>query len=434
VALIAVLVSTGFPASAQDNETKEDSHFTQFLTGGYPNPHSKLCVLMDGNTGKVLFARNPHAKRPNASTTKMVAALVLLERGKLTDVVVAPAGIEHTEESSLHLKTGERISLEDLLYAMMLRSANDTPIAGAYYLSGSVPAFVDLMNEKVKKIGCNETHFVTPNGLFAPGHYSTPYDLGLIARYALTTSPKFCEIVKTQKYQVQRSINKRDNIVKNTAATFLKVFPGADGVKTGYVRQAGHCFVGSATRDGWRLIAVALNSSTCRSDVMQMLAYGFANYQPSLVYKKDTPVGTVHLDGVASDVPVTTGSDLCNIIPNKNASAPVPVYTTRVTPLKGRPSGDVHAGDPVGTVVLLADGKKVMTADAIASSDVSAGLLVKVTTALAAGTATSPGIIVGKVLGGTVALLAAVYLGLTFYGRTTTKTNRRRRSRVSPRV
>jgi D-alanyl-D-alanine carboxypeptidase (penicillin-binding protein 5/6) len=431
--LSAVALAAGKPANAQDSDTKEDPRFSQFLAGGYPNPHSKFCVLMDANTGKVLYSRNPHAKRPNASTTKMVACLVLLQHGKLTDTVTAPAGIEHTEESSLHLVQGEQISLQDLLYAMMLRSANDTPIAGGDYLAGSVPKFVDLMNDEVKSIGCRETHFVTPNGLYAPNHYSTPYDLALIARYAMATSPMFRDIVKTQRYELSRSIRTRDNIVKNTALTFLKVFPGADGVKTGYVRQAGHCFVGSATRDGWRLVAVALNSSTCRSDVMQMLSYGFANYKPVLVYKKDTPVGNLRLDGVSSDIPVKTAADLCNVIANKDADAPPPAYTTRLAPLKDRPAGDVHVGDKVGTVVLEANGVKVMTADAIATADVSAGLISKVKDAFSSGTAIGAGTMVPKVLWWIVVGTASLYLGFSIYGRTTSKNHRRRRPRVAPR-
>lgn len=435
-AAIALLLALGCirSAAAQDAETTEDSNYARYMTGAFPNPHSRLCALIDGNTGKILFARNPHLRRPPASTTKMVACLVLLENGKLTDIVTAPPGIEHTEESSLHLATGEQISLEDLLYAMMLRSANDTPIAGAYYLCGSVPRFVDLMNAEVKKIGCKDTHFVTPNGLYAPGHYSSPYDLALIARYAFAHSPEFAKIVKTPRRQIVRSIHKTDDVVKSTATTFLKVFPGADGVKTGYVHQAGHCFVGSASRGGWRLIAVAMNSPECRSDVMQMLAYGFTNFEPILVYKKGAPAGAVQVDGVAGSVPVVTAANLYNVEARKTANAPAPDYTMKATGAAARPAADVRVGDVVGKVTLLADGKPVMTTDAIASQPAAEALGARVTKSLGIGSGHKAGIIVGKVLGALVMLMAFSLLVVYTYARTLTKINRRRRSRIASNV
>ena len=125
---------------------------------------------------------------------------------------------------------------------MLLRSANDTAVTGAVYLSGSVPAFARQMNLKAKEIGADHTHFVTPNGLPAPGHYSTAADLAKIACYALNNLPEFNAIVRTPLYRVNRSLDKRDVWVKNTSAGFLKKFPGADGVKTGYIREAGTLF------------------------------------------------------------------------------------------------------------------------------------------------------------------------------------------------
>lgn len=404
------------------------------MTGALPTPHSKLCVLIDGNTGTILYERNAHMRRPPASTTKMAACLVLIHDGKLSDTVTAPPGIEKTEESSLHLASGEKISLEDLLYAMMLRSANDTPVAGAYYLCGSIPPFVDKMNDLVKTIGCRDTHFVTPNGLYAPNHYSTPYDLALIARYGLTHSSVFARIVKTQRRKIVRSIHKRDNVVKNTAETFLKVFPGANGVKTGYVRQAGHCFVGSATRNGWPLIAVALNSPSCRSDVMQMLSYGFSNFEPSMVYKKFTPAGQVQLAGVAGAVPVKTAMPLFDVVSRHGAPIASPVYTIKAIPASHRRPGNVRKGELVGSVMLLANGKPIMTTGAVATEPASEALSARLENAVSNGSGSGAGIIIAKLLVGAAIVVAIGLVVLVFYGRTLTKTNRRRRSRVTPNV
>ncbi len=133
-------------------------------------------------------------------------------------MVTAPNGVQYLPDSSLHLKPGEKLTLRDLLYAMLLRSANDTAVTGAVYLSGSVPAFAKQMNLKAKEIGATHTHFVTPNGLPAPGHYSTAADLAKIACYALNNLPQFNEIVRTPVYNVNRSVDKRDVWVKNTAS------------------------------------------------------------------------------------------------------------------------------------------------------------------------------------------------------------------------
>jgi D-alanyl-D-alanine carboxypeptidase (penicillin-binding protein 5/6) len=320
---------------------------------------------MDVNTGTVLYFKNMFVKRSPASLTKMTAAIVLIEDGKLSDTVTAPAAVKGIPESSLHLVPGETISLKDLLYAMLLRSANDTPVAGAYYLSGSIPAFVKLMNAKAREIGCLHTHFVTPNGLYADEHYSCAYDLALIARYGLTHVPIFRQIVRTREYRVTRSVHKGDSVVTNTAMTFLKYFPGADGVKTGYISQAGHCFVGSATRKGWQLIAVSLNSPQCRSDVVQMLSFGFAHYRPRRIFRSGTGAGTVQLAGRSE--PVVLGENVFDVIEKSEADFPISSYNLKAEALPLPSTSAVSVGDKVGTVTLYRSASPIMTVDALAT-------------------------------------------------------------------
>ena len=333
------------------------------------------------------------------------------------------------QESSLHLAPNEQLTLEDLLYGMLLRSANDTPVAGAYYLYGSVPKFVNMMNyEAANEIGCHDTHFVTPNGLYAPGHYSSAFDLALIARYGTKHFPVFNEIVKTPMHEITRSVHKGDVYVKNTASTFLKVFPGADGIKTGYVSQAGHCFVGSATRNGWRLISVALDSPTCRSDVMQMLSYGFANYEPKLVTPAATKEGVISIDGLSSDVPVSSADDLSDVLSLKHPDEGV-VYTTRVTTKYKTLGRDVAIGDVVGTITLLANGRPVANTEAVATSAVSkrSALLQSI---VGDGTAVRAGTIVLRALGLIILTIVIVLIGLSLHGRSIAKNSRLRRSRI----
>ncbi len=386
-----------------------------------PVVRSHNAILVDAVTGKVLWERNADTPRPIASTTKMMTAILLLERGHLDDVVTAPPGVQYLPDSSLHLKPGETLTLRDLLYAMLLRSANDTAVTGAVYLSGSVPAFAKQMNLKAKEIGATHTHFVTPNGLPAPGHYSTAADLAKIACYAVNTLPQFDEIVRTPLYRVHRSMDTRDVWVKNTATTFLKKFPGADGVKTGYIHAAGHCFVGSATRGGWRMVAVALNSGKCREDVESLLSYGFADFAPTTVVPKDDLVGSVDIPSAASPVKVKASSALFLV---SSRLRPLPAYEVKVTPLPLLPQAPISAGTRLGTVTVLVSGRPQATGDALAAEDVA----VKPLAAFVQTTKTI-GRAAPRVIGALASLMMVIGGGWIFYARATAKSARRRRDR-----
>lgn len=421
LALLTVPLHAAPPAVLDPEASQENAQpFVNPVTVAGPTVpavRSHYAVLMDAATGKILWARNAAVHRPMASTTKMMTAILLLERGRLTDTVTATNDVAGLPDSSLHLSPGEKLTLHDLLYAMLLRSANDTAVAGADYLCGSVPAFVAQMNAKAKEIGASDTHFVTPNGLYAPGHYSTAADLAKIAAYATANLPEFNAIVRTPKYKITRSIHIHDEWVKNTAYTFLLKFPGADGVKTGYVHQAGHCFVGSATRlasDGksWRLIAVALNSNDCREDVASLLNYGFHNFQPTEVVPLNAGVGTVQLPG-AGQVPVRAAKAVRVVVSRWQAR---PVFQVKVTPLRSAPSLPVAAGTKVGILSVLIHGKPQATADALA--DRSVALLPAAAIARVAGNVRWPIVLV---------VVVALFVGTLFYARYASKTEAPRR-------
>ena len=384
---------------------------------------SHYAILIDAVTGKVLWQRNAETPRAIASTTKMLTAILLLERGHLDDIVTAPKGVQYLPDSSLHLKPGEKLTLRDLLYALLLRSANDTAVTGAVYLDGSVPAFAKDMNAKAKEIGATHSHFVTPNGLPAPGHFSTAGDLSKIAAYAVNTLPQFNEIVKTQTYKVHRSVDQRDLWVKNTSLTFLKKFPGADGIKTGYIHAAGHCFVGSATRNGWRLIAVALDSSECREDVESLLDYGFREFKPTTVLHQGDAVGTIDIPSAASPVRVSCSDTTFIVVSKRRPPEPNEI---KLTPLPLLPQAPISAGTRLGTVSIVVDGKVQATAAAVASDTVA----VKPSVMLLQKTkAFGPPLLLTA---GAVALLAGlIFGGKTLYGRTAAKSARLRRDRLA---
>ncbi len=391
-----------------------------------PVVRSHYAILVDAVSGKVLWERNAETPRPIASTTKMLTAILLLERGHLDDVLTAPNGVQYLPDSSLHLKPGEKITLRDLLYAMLLRSANDTAVTGAVYLSGSVPAFAKLMNEKAREIGATHSHFVTPNGLPAPGHYSTAGDLAKIAEYGVNNLPQFNQIVKTPAYKVHRSVDQRDVWVRNTATTYLKTFPGADGIKTGYIHQAGHCFVGSATRGGWRLIAVALDSNDCREDVESLLNYGFAEFAPITVIHQGDPAGTVSIPSASAPVQVNC-SDTLFVVASKRHPVPAPQIT--LTPLPLLPQAPISKGTRLGTVTVLVGGKTQATAAALAAQDVSVRPAVAMLR-----TTKSVGLTLLKAAGALAAAAALMGGGLILYGRTASKSARLRRNRLAARV
>ncbi|MGV3616076.1 MAG: D-alanyl-D-alanine carboxypeptidase family protein [Fimbriimonas sp.] len=258
---------------------------------------AKSAIIMDATTGKVLWSKDADTPRFPASTTKIMTGMLLLEHTQPEDVIIAPKDVDKVGESSMHLKPGEKVTARDMLYALMLRSANDGCYAVARHIAGSVPEFSRMMNERAKQIGCTNTHFNNPNGLNDPIHTTTARDLALIAREAMK-NPLFEEVVRTPKFQIQRSINQKDlHMVSRNK--WLRKDATADGIKTGYTRPAGHCYVGSATRDGYRVITVVLKSENWQKDHQQMLDWAFKNHE------RYTLVGR---DGEVAQVPIANGA------------------------------------------------------------------------------------------------------------------------------
>ncbi|MGC8839761.1 MAG: D-alanyl-D-alanine carboxypeptidase family protein, partial [Anaerolineae bacterium] len=233
-----------------------------------PTPLAEAALLGDESTGEVLWEKNAHQRRAVASTTKIMTALLTLERADLDgEVVVSPAA-SYTGGNMVGLAPGERLSVRDLLYGLLLNSGNDAATALAEHVAGSAEAFVDLMNARAQALGMADTHFVNPHGLDAEGHYSSAYDLWLLTREAMK-NPVFRDIVATPV----QTLGPRTYVNLNL---LLTAYPGADGVKTGTSDWAGECLVASATRRGHRLIAVVLHSPDRYGDARALLDWGFA--------------------------------------------------------------------------------------------------------------------------------------------------------------
>lgn len=230
-------------------------------------------ILMDADSGLVLWSRDPDVPRFPASTTKILTALLLVENTDPDEEIVAPADVEAVGQASMHLRPGERVSARDMLSAILLRSANDGSYAVACHIAGSEAEFAELMNRRARELGARRSHFVNPHGLHHPEHVTTARDLALIAREAMR-HPEIREVVRRRSALIERSANGEDRLMVSRNR-LLALDPTADGIKTGWTVPAGRCFVGSATRNGYRLIAVVLKSEDWLADTLALLDWGF---------------------------------------------------------------------------------------------------------------------------------------------------------------
>ena len=258
---------------------------------------AKSAVLMDADSGRVLYEKNSHQPLPQASTTKITSAILALEKGNLTDKVRVSKYAAETGGSSIWLETGEVHTLEHLLYAMLLNSANDATVAVAEHICGSEENFVKTMNAFAQEIGAENTHYVNPHGLHDDNHYSSAFDLALIARYAMQ-NPKFAEMVATKKMIIPWEGHEWDRLLinKNKFIANPDLYPGADGIKNGYTTPAGYCLVASATKNGMRLIAVVLDCPRATEEIKKMFDYGFNNYKRTLLFSRGETVDRLRLN------------------------------------------------------------------------------------------------------------------------------------------
>ena len=330
---------------------------------GTPQVQARAAVLMDAETGQALFTQNAHKPLPPASLTKIMTAILVLEQCDLDAVVKASKRAVNTQASSMHLRVGEEVKVRDLLYALMLRSANDAAVALAEHAAGSVEAFAQLMNEKAKSLGAKHTRFVNPHGLHDPRHLSTAYDLALITRYAMENET-FRAIVKAPYYIVERSVNQDDMWMVNKAK-FLEQYAYAEGVKTGYTNQAGYCFAGSAYRDGRRLITVVLNSPQRVADTIALMEHGFNDWE-RMELPAGMAVGEAQVeDGVETQTPLRLAEPLRWVMPKAHKARYR--WAVQATSLRA----PVQAGDAAGWLVVYRDEKPILKAPVVAAEAVA---------------------------------------------------------------
>lgn len=327
-----------------------------------PTVDARSAIIIDAGSGKVLWEKDADTARYPASTTKIMTSMLLLEHCLPTDIIQAPKDVAKVKESSMHLKPGEKVSARDMLIALMLRSANDGSYAVAKHIGGSVPAFAKMMNDRAKLIGCTNTHFNNPNGLNDAKHWTTARDLALIAREAMKLPP-FRDVVRMQKAQISRSINKKDVRMVNRNKWLAKDIT-ADGIKTGYTRPAGFCYVGSATRKGFRVITVLLKSEGWQKDHATMLNWAFNNHEVKETFTAGQAAMEADLEGAAKPVPIAP-SETVYTIGRLGETAPAQV---RVEPLDL--DGPIVKGQRVGDLLVVDGDGYTQRVAAVATEDV----------------------------------------------------------------
>ncbi|MCH5152958.1 MAG: D-alanyl-D-alanine carboxypeptidase [Clostridiales bacterium] len=251
---------------------------------------AQSAVVMERSTHRILFAKNSDAHLPMASTTKIVTALTVLNHANLDDVVEVSPKAVGIEGSSIYLRAGEHLTVRELLYGLMLRSGNDSAVALALHVSGSIDEFAQLMNQTAREAGCTDSNFANPHGLHDDNHYTSAHDLGVLTCVALENAD-FREIVSTKSIRISNEGMEYDRVLVNKNK-LLSNFADADGVKTGYTKKAGRCFVGSATRNGMQVVVVVLNCGPMFEDTADMLNAAFANYHLETVIPQNKICGS----------------------------------------------------------------------------------------------------------------------------------------------
>lgn len=274
-------------------------------------------ILLDAATDRVLYAKNVDDRALIASTTKIMTALVVCEQSNVLDRVRIPKEAVGIEGSSMYLREDEVMTVQELLYGLMLHSGNDAAVALAIYCGGTVEGFAQLMNDKAHKLGLHNSHFENPHGLDSPGHYSTARDMAVLAAYAME-NPIFAKIVST------KSVTAGGRTLRNHNKLLWRL-EGADGVKTGFTKAAGRILVSSATRQGRRLIAVTMNDPNDWQDHCALLEEGFSRFKIAKIVSQGDRLGIVEVaGGESASVALVAKSDFSYALANEESVRIVP--------------------------------------------------------------------------------------------------------------
>ncbi|MBP2629137.1 MAG: Serine-type D-Ala-D-Ala carboxypeptidase [Firmicutes bacterium] len=332
-----------------------------------PNPlnlTAKSAIVIEASTGEILYEKNAEERRYPASTTKMMTIITALESGKVNDIVTVSPNAANTEGSSMDVTVGERLKMQDMLYGVALVSGNDATVAIAEHISGSVSNFAKLMTNKAHGIGALSTNFTNSSGLPDPNHYSTAHDLARIAAYGYK-NPNFAEIVGTLRKDIPRNNNQKETFYNENK--LLRIYNGANGVKTGYTDDAGRCLVSAAKRGNIQLITAVLDDDNMWEDSIVLLDYGFSQLQETEM---------VHAGDLVTTMQVTNGkTDVTPAVIRDSLFVPVTQSNydefRTVVEISKTVSAPVVAGQKVGVVKVMYHNKEVASTDVVVTESVN---------------------------------------------------------------
>jgi serine-type D-Ala-D-Ala carboxypeptidase (penicillin-binding protein 5/6) len=341
----------GLWAAVQDDAHQGERPPAPLVTCG-------ACVVVADN-GRVLFGRAGQSVRSNASTTKMITALLVVRAADLDDIVTVSATAASTGGGGLDLQAGDQFSTHDLLYSLLLTSSNDSAVALAEHVAGSETEFAVRMNKLARSLGATDTKFVTSHGLDSSGHYSTARDLALFGA-AVLEDPVLAPIVASPRAVLE---GPNGAVEAENRNLLLESYPQAVGIKTGYTAGAGNVLVAAARRRHRTVIAVAMGSVDAAEDARRLLDYGFARLERTLLLRAGSSIGALVLPNGGSTRVVAAADVRALEDPARVAVAFEPRSVSAV----------VDEGDPVGAITVTAGGRVVATVDAIAADTVPAG-------------------------------------------------------------
>jgi len=361
-----------------------------FAASNAPEIIGESAILIDAKNGTVLYAKDEDALKEPASTTKMMTCLLALENLRLDQIVTIDAETPFTEGSRVYLIEGEQITVEHLIYALMLESANDAAVALAKEISGSVEEFAVLMNKRAKEMGAKNTTFINPNGLHLEGHNTTAYDLAMIAKTAMQ-NPEFRKFVSTYAYTIPATNKQPERFPYNTnrllydELTKVPVrgimtpakYEGVTGIKTGYTSHAGGCLVAGAERNGMELIAVTLKSTDPGrfGDCIAMLDYGFENYYSHKAVDASTAIEDVKVRrGKFNHVAAMIKEDRYLTLPKEASTS---LITTKIV-MDPSVTAPVKKGQQIGKIEIYEGSNVVGEVPVMAANAIKKGGLLSV--------------------------------------------------------
>ena len=321
------------------------------------------CLYLPQNNS-FIFKKNADARLPMASTTKIMTALTVLEHTDLEEVVTVSRAAAGIEGSSAYLQAGNRFTVEDLLYALLLASANDAATALAIHVAGSEQAFADLMNEKAQELSLKDTHFTNPHGLYDPAHYTTAAELAIISAAAMENGD-FTRIAATKS----KVITSEDGETVRTLFNhnkLLRSYPDCIGIKTGFTKDSGRCLVSAAEREGLLLIAVTLDAPNDWQDHTAMLDFGFSVYKGYCVAESELSFKIPVVSGAKEDVTLSPLSPLTLVLPK---AAGTPSLSLEINRFAVAP---IRRGATLGMATYTLDGKIIARVPLIAKESIAA--------------------------------------------------------------